>query len=144
MSVIIPAILRALGVGDPFMQEDTVDPNFSTVEIARVTSTRIELGPLGIHVTVITDSDDPEGTVGAATPRQGDLVSLDAKDDRKHQLTAQASDVSLGDSKMTKIVSFVDESDIADLPTQVRRSITVEKYQGVEVDTGENTRSNGR
>ena len=34
MSIIIPAILRALGIGDPFMQEDTVDPKSSTgVEI---------------------------------------------------------------------------------------------------------------
>ena len=34
MSIIIPAILRALGIGDPFMQEDTVNPKFSTgVEI---------------------------------------------------------------------------------------------------------------
>lgn len=39
MSVIIPAILHALGVGDPFMQEDTVDSNYSAIEMARMTST---------------------------------------------------------------------------------------------------------
>ena len=48
MSVIIPAILCALGVGDPFMREDTVSTNFSTVEVARMTSTRVELVELGI------------------------------------------------------------------------------------------------
>ena len=62
MSVIIPAILRTLGVGDPFMQEDTVDLTFNTgIEIVRMTSTRIELGLQTSAGTAITDSSMSRG-----------------------------------------------------------------------------------
>ena len=140
MSVIIPAILRVLGVGDPFMQEDTVDPNFSTVEIIRMTSTRVELGLPVVHGTVITDSDDTYEDISMAAPQRGGLGDLDAKDDRRHQLTTQPSDATLGDPKTTKVVPLVEESDIADSLAQVRGLPAVKKDQDVEVDIGENTR----
>jgi hypothetical protein len=140
MSVIIPAILRVLGVGDPFMQEDTVDPNFSTVEIIRMTSTRVELGLPVAHGTVITDSDDTYGDIGMTAPQREGLGGLDAKDDRRRQLTIQSSDASLGDSKTMKVVPLVEESDIADSLAQVRGLSAVKKDQDVEADIGENTR----
>jgi hypothetical protein len=140
MSVIIPAILRVLGVGDPFMQEDTVDPNFSTVEIIRMTSTRVELGLPVAHGTVITDSDDTYGDISMAAPQRGGLGGLDAKDDRRRQLTIQPSDASLGDLRTTKVVPLVEESDIADSLAQVRGLSAVKKDQDVEADIGENTR----
>jgi len=72
MSVIIPAILRALGVGDPFMQEDTVDPGLNTdVDIARMFPTMVELGLPTSRGTAITDSDESEGGIGTVA-RQGD------------------------------------------------------------------------
>ncbi|KAF9645862.1 hypothetical protein BDM02DRAFT_3119545 [Thelephora ganbajun] len=113
MSVIIPAILRGLDVGNPFMREDTVDPHFSTgVEIARMTLTRVELGLSTAHVTVITDSDDSEGAISAVvTGQRRDSVCLNEKNDQKHRLTMQASDGSLGMST-AKAIPLVDESDM--------------------------------
>lgn len=106
MSVIIPAILRALSVGDPFMQEDTVNTNFSTIEIARMTSARIEL-ELGIpktRGTTVTDSDESEGAAGVVAFQRRHSADSSAKDNHKHQLTTQVSDVSQGNPKATKVV----------------------------------------
>ena len=113
MSVIIPAILRALGVGDPFMQEDTVDPSFSTIEMARATSTTIELGLPKTRGMVVTDSAESEGAIRMTTFKQQDSGDLGTKDDHKHKLTMQASDISLGSSKM-KVLPFADEYETAD------------------------------
>ena len=117
MSVIIPATLRALGVGDPFMQEDTVDPNFSTVEIVRMTSTRIELGLPRLRGTATTYGDGSEGASRTVAFR--DSIGLGVEDGHKHRLTAQASDVSLGDPRSTmKVAPLASDSDVADSVTQ--------------------------
>ena len=135
MSVIIPAVLRALGVGDPFMREDTVDPNFSTIEMARMTSTRIELGLPTTRGTAITDSDESEGTVGAVTSIQQHPVNFCAKDDRKRQLTTQTSDASLRNSTSTttKVVPLADESGDADSLVQVG-GLPGKEQPDIEVD----------
>ena len=137
MSVIIPATLRALGVGDPFMREDTVDPNLSTgVEIARITSTGIELGLPMSRSTAITDTDESEGAIGTTMSRQRVSIDLGAKDDRKHRLTTQVSDVSLG-PRMAKVVPLA-ECDITDSLTQVRNgSLVVKENRDVEADVEE-------
>jgi len=144
MSVIIPAILRALNVGDPFMQEDTVGPNFSTsIEIARMTSTRIELGLLNIHSTGVTDSGESEGAIETVASRQRrDSVGLGVKDDRKHQITTQTSDGSLGNSRTTKVVPLADESDITDSLAQVRSLPVVEQDQSIEAGVEKNVKRN--
>ena len=142
MSVIIPAILRALGVGDPFMQEDTVDPNFSTIKMARTTSTTIELGLPKTRSTAVMDSDESEGAISMATFRQQDSGDLGAIDDHKHRLTMQASDLSLGSSK-TKVVPLADESDTADSLARGRNLPPVENGLDSEADVGdENVKSN--
>ena len=135
MSVIIPAILRALSVGDPFMQEDTVNTNFSTVEIARMTSTRIELVELGVpktRGTAITDSDELEGATETAAFRRRHSVDSGAKDDRRHRLTTHASEVSLGDSKTMKTVPLAEEPDTVDSFAQV----IVKGDQGLKTKDG--------
>ena len=68
MSVIIPAILRALDFGDPFMQEEAVDPSFDTgVEIARMNLTRVELG---LPTTrVVAGNDDRRGVASPVIPQ---------------------------------------------------------------------------
>jgi len=132
MSVIIPAVLRALGVGDPFMQEDTVDPNLSTgVEIAHMTSTRVELGVPGTRGTGLTDSDESEGATGTVVSRRRFSVDLGTKDDHKYQLT-------------TKVVPFADECHVMDSLARVRSLPTVEKDRDVEPDSFEekNTKRN--
>lgn len=98
MSVIIPAVLRALNVGDPFMREDAADMDLSTLEIARATSTRIEFNPPRTQGRVrAMGGDEPDsGTIGTVALRQLDSVGLDVKDDQKHRLTTQTSDGSLG------------------------------------------------
>jgi hypothetical protein len=117
MSVIIPAILRALGVGNPFMREDTVGVDLSTgVDIVRINTT-IELGLTMARGTVITDSDESEGPMGS---QRRDYVDLNGKDDGKHRLTAQASDGSLGNSNTAKILSLANEWDITDSLAQAR------------------------
>jgi len=118
MSVIVPAVLRALDVGDPFMQEDTVDPNFSSVEIVRMTSTRVELGLPKARSTATTNVDGSDGS--SRTVAFQDSVGLGVEDDQKHRLTTQASDVSLGDLTTAKIVPLADDPDVADSLTQVR------------------------
>ena len=114
MSVIIPAILRALDVGDPFMQEDTVDPGFTTtVEMARMTLTRVELGLPIVHVVRNAGNGDREAVNGSATPKnRRDSVGLDEKEDHKHRLTTQISDGSLGTSVTTKIASHAGECEV--------------------------------
>jgi len=137
MSVIIPAILRALDVGDPFMQEDTVEPGFTTtVEIARMTLTRVELGLPTAHAINIAGRDDLEGVDGSiqTTKKRRDSVGLDERDDHKHRLTTQASDGSLGTS-VTKIVSRTDECDVLGPQAfEVMSLPTVKKHRDVEGD----------
>jgi hypothetical protein len=134
MSVIIPAILRALGVGDPFMREDTVDVDPSTtINIARINTT-VELGLPIARGTVITDSDESEGPMGS---RRRDLVDFNMKDDKKHRLTAQASDGSLGDPRTVKVLSLVDECDITDSSTQARSTPATTMDRDIEADIEE-------
>jgi len=129
MSVIIPAVLRALGVGDPFMREDTVDMNLSTgADVVRINTT-IELGLPIFRGAVVTDSGESEGPVAS---RQRDLVDLDVKDGKEHRLTAQASDGSLGNSK--KILSLAGERDITDSLAQVRSTPAATTDWDIEVD----------
>ena len=118
MSVIIPAILRALDFGDPFMQQDTVDPGFdSSVEIARMTLTRVELAlPVA---RVVAGNNDHRGVASAVTPpKRRHSVCLDAKYDEKHRLTTQPSDGSLGTSAMTKTLPHLGKCDIAESVTR--------------------------
>ena len=142
MSVIIPAILRALGVGDPFMREDTVDPNLSTgVEIARMTLTRVELGLPNPRNAVVPDCDQPKGAIDTVAPRRRrNSVGLSAKDDQKHRLTTQASDGSLGSSSMTKVGSLAEECDTTDLSAQVRSLPAVREDRDTE--EGKNAKHN--
>lgn len=117
MSVIIPAVLRALDVGDPFMREDTVDPNFSSVEIVRMNSTRVELGLPKVYGMEITDGGRSEGMDRTVVFQ--DSVGLGVGDDHKHRLTMQGSDVSLGDLNAAKVVPLAADSDVADSLTRV-------------------------
>jgi len=119
MSVIIPAILRALDLAGPFMQEDTIDPNFSTIEMARTASITIELGLPKTRGTVVTESDESEGAISMVTFGQQGSGDLNVKDNPIHLLAMQASDVSLGSSK-TRVVPLADESDTADSLMQGR------------------------
>ena len=139
MSVIIPALLRALGVGDPFMREDTVDMNISTgvdVTQMRVSGTRIELGLPVPRGTMITDSDGSEGVLDVMASRQRDLIDLNVKD-RKHLLTTQGSDGSLGNSRTTKVLSLANECDITDSLAQVRDSSAVAGDRDIGADIEE-------
>ena len=138
MSVIIPATLRALGVGDPFMREDTVDPNYSTIEIARMSSTRVGLGLPTSRGTAITDSDESEATVGVVAFLQRHSVNLCVKDDRKHQLLTQTSDGSLRSSTTTKVaLSLADEPSGTDSLVQVR-SLPANMRPDIEADLEDN------
>ena len=110
-TVIIPAILRALSVGDPFMREDTVDPRFSTgFEIAPMTLTGIELS---LPTSRATDSTELEGAIGTALSRQQHSVDFEAKDDRKRRLANQIPIGSPRDFKPTNVVLPIDESGVA-------------------------------
>jgi len=125
MSVIIPAVLRTLGVGDPFMREDTVDMNLSTgPDIVRINTT-IELGLPIFCGTVVTDSGESEGPMAS---RQLDLVVLNWKSGKEHRLMAQASNGSLGNPK--KVLSLADERDIADSLARVRSTEGSESGDG--------------
>jgi len=138
MSVIIPAILRALGVGDPFMQEDTVDPKFTTgVEIARMTTSRIELGLLTSRGTEITDGSTFRGAISTVVSGQRDSVDSDARD-QERRLGTQTSHGSLGNFRSTSRVEppLVDGSGIAHPLTQVRSLPVVGKDQDIEADVG--------
>lgn len=140
MSVIIPAILRALDVGDPFMQEDTVDPGLgTTVEIARMDLTRVELGLPTIHTLGVGGGDDREVIIGSVTPNKlRDSVGLEEKDDQKHRLTTQTSDGSLGTSITTKVTSHADECGVPDPKDfEVMMSLPeIEKHSDIEGDAG--------
>ena len=131
MSVIIPAALRALNVGDPFMREDTTDMDLSTLEIARTTSTRIELNLPRTQgrVRAMGDGEPDSGTIGTVALRQLDSVGLDVKDDQKHRLTTQTSDGSLGTTS-TKAVLLAHNSNI------------VEKDRDIEADVEKGATSN--
>ena len=59
---------------------------------------------------------------------------LGAKDEHKHLLTTQASDLSLGDSKTTPLA---DEPDVLDLFVQVRDSPPVTGSRDIENKTAE-------
>lgn len=138
MSVIIPAILRALDAGDPFMQEDTVDPGFGTsVEIARMTLTRVELGLPTTHAITVVGSNDHDGVARTMSPQElRRSIDLDEKRDRKHRLTTQTSDGSLGTSVMTKVVCQSDECDITDSRASQVRSLPVVKKDAEVYDEG--------
>ena len=130
MSVIIPAILRALDVGDPFMQEDTVDPGYTTtVEISPMTLTRVELGLPTTHVPTVAGNNDRSRATSTAIPQKRDSVgSVDEMRDHEHRLTPQNSDDSLGTSVETKVALHSDESDITDYRAfQVRSSPAIKK-----------------
>lgn len=136
MSVVIPAVLRALGVGDPFMQEDTVALDLGTgtgVEIARTTSTMIELGFPSTRITEITDSDECEEVVGRTASRLRGSVDLGVKDSRIHQLSTQASDASLG-NLTTKVTPIAGKYDITDSLLPVRSFLVVENGRDIEAD----------
>jgi len=136
MSVIIPAILRVLGVGDPFMQEDTVTPNVNTeIEIIRMTS-GIELSLPTLGNTGITDSIKSEEAIGTVGSRPQVSVDLGAGDNQKHLLATQASDGSLGNMEPMKVVPLVDESDITDSLTQAGSLPAVKKDQDIEMGIG--------
>jgi len=143
MSVIIPAILRSLGVGDPFMQQDTVDPGLSTgVEIAHTSSTRIELGLPTTVSTAAWASDDSEGDIGRTASRwRRDLVDFGAKEDKDHKLTMQTSEASLGNLKTTQVVCGpAGERDITDSFAQVRSLPVANKDRDIEErGTGRNS-----
>ena len=125
-----------MDVGDPFMQEDTVDLNLSTdVDIAR-----FELGlPITCGtVTVITDSGEMEGALGTMALQQRDFVDMNVGIDKKHRLTAQVSDGSLGSSKTTKCMPLTDgRCDITHPVAQARGLPAVAMGQGVEADIEE-------
>ena len=143
MSVIIPAILRTLGVGDPFMQEDTVDLSFNTgVEIVRMTSTRIELGLQTSTGTAITDSSMSRGDTSMMTFQKRDLADSDTKDNQRHQLVTQSSDGSFGNSMLMKVEPLVVGSNIADPLTQVRSLPVAKKTQDIMTDVGGGVRKN--
>ena len=115
MSVIIPAILRALEVGDPFMQEDTVDPKFSTgIEIAPATLTTIELALPTSSATDTTDSSKSRGEVTVVASRRASH-DLDTKDGRDYQLTMDG-----GSSKSMRIELFADGPDVPDSLAQMK------------------------
>ena len=135
MSVIIPAILRAIGVGDPFMQEDTVDLNFSTnVDIAR-----FELGlqmTCGT-VTAIAESVETEGALSTMTLQHRSLADMNVRTDKKHRLTAQVSDGSLGSSKPTKGLPLTDECDVTRPAAQARNLPVLIMGQSIEAEIEE-------
>ena len=115
-TVIIPAVLRALGAGDPFMREDTVDPRFSTgFDIAPTASTTIELSIPTSSGTRTTDSTKSEGAMaGTLVFRQQHSMDLDTKSDDKCRLTTRASDGSPMKLRPTNLVLQIDDSDITD------------------------------
>ena len=123
MSVIIPVVLRALNVGDPFMREDPVDMDLSTIEIVRMASTGIELSLPRTQARVrVMGGDDPDsGTIGT--------VGSEVKDDQKHRLTTQTSDASLG-ATSTKVVSLAHNSN------------TVERDRNTDADVEKGATSN--
>ena len=131
MSVIIPAILRVLGAGDPFMREDTVVPNFSSIEIAHAATTKIELGLPKTRGTAITDSSGT-GTMGSQQLRSADF---DAKDDRKYKFTMQSSEGSLGNLSTGKPVPLGGDSDGADSLVQPGGLTAAKKHQD-DIETG--------
>ena len=137
MSVIIPAILRALGVGDPFMQEDTVDPGLNTdVDIARMFPTMVELGLPTSRGTAITDSDESEGGIGTVARQRGS-TDLGAKEDHKHQLTTRGLGASLGDLKTTTVVPLADEPKATGSLVRVKSLPTIRRDQSIKVDIEE-------
>lgn len=116
------------------MQEDTVDPRFSTgLEIARtMTSTVIELSLPTSHDTGTTDSTKLEAAIGTLVSRRQHSVDLDVIGDRKHQLATRISDGSLGNLKPTSVVLSIGESDITDPSC----SPVVKKDRDIEADAG--------
>ena len=121
-TVIIPAVLRALGVGDPFMQEDTVDPRFTGtgLEIARTTFTGIELNLPTSGGAGTTDSDKSAGSISTVVSHRQGSVDMYPKSCEKHRLTTQALDSSLGCVKSANPMLPVCESDVADSMTHCR------------------------
>ena len=133
MSDIIPTI----SVGDPFMQEDTVELNFSTsVDIAR-----LELGlPITREtVTAITDSVETEGAFSTMTLQQRGLVDMDARTDKKHRLAARVLDGSPGSSRTTKGSPLTDGCNTAHpaAHAEAQRLSSVTMGQSIEADIEE-------
>ena len=129
MSVIIPAILRTLDVGDPFMQEDTVDPGFTTtVNIAPMTLTRVELGSPTTHVPAVAGNISRSTVTNTAIPHKRESIgSVGEMQGQKHRLMPQVSGDSLGTSVETKVALRSDECDITDYRAFQARSLSVIK-----------------
>ena len=118
MSVILPAILRALDVGDPFMQLDTVELEIATsVEIARCTTLMsVELGvnlQTARVAAVAGDESREEAFSDTTTLQERDLGNLDERRYPKYLLTKKISDGLLGTSITTKVPPL-SECDITD------------------------------
>lgn len=137
MSVIIPAILRALDVGDPFMQEDTVDPGFTTtVDIVPMTLTRVELG------LPLPNNSRPRAT-NTATPHKRDSIgSVGETRGQRHRLTLQVSGDSLGTSVETKVALDSDKCDVTDYRAFQARSLSVIKGDDERDDEKEKAKHN--
>ena len=133
-TVIIPAVLRALGVGDPFMREDTVDPRFSTgIDIAPMTPAEVELDFPTSRGTRTTGSTEFEAVSTLLSRQQQHSIDLDVKDDPKHRLAAQISGGSLEDSKSTNVILSIERSSITD---SFCLSVA-KKVRDIEADAGE-------
>jgi len=132
--VIIPAVLRALGVGDPFMREDTVDPQCSTgIEIARMTLATVELGLPTSCSTRTADSTKLEGEIGAVVFRQHHSLDSGVKDEhRKHRLVTRIMGGSLGGLEPVNVILPIEESDATDSLC----SPVEEKVRDIEADAG--------
>ena len=135
-TVIIPAVLRVLGVGDPFMREDTVDPKFSTgFDIAPMTLTRAEFTLPTSSSTRTIDSTRSERENGTVVSQQQSSVDSEAGNDQKYlSMTWQTSGGSLGNFKLMSVVLPVDEADITD--SSCSPSPVVEKVRDLEAGTG--------
>lgn len=135
-TVIIPAVLRLLGVGDPFMREDTVDPKFSTsFDVAPMTLTRVEFTLPTSSGTRTTDSAKSEGGNGTVVFQQQSSVDSDAGNDQKYRpMTWRTSSGSLRNLKLMDVVLPIDDADITD--SSCSPSPVVEKGQDLEAGTG--------
>lgn len=135
-TVIIPAVLRVLGVGDPFMREDTVDPNYSTrLDIVRMGSTRVELSLPTSGGTATTDSSKSESAIDAKEPPRQCSDDSCVKDIQKHRLTVRTSGGSLGGQKLTNILFPVGGSAISDSscsPSSIKIDRDIEAEAGRE------------
>ena len=113
--VIIPAVLRALGAGDPFMREDAVDSQYSTgLEIARMTFATVELNLPTSGSTRTTDSAKLKGGIDTLVSRQQNPADSDVGGDQKYRILTRISSGPLGGLKPTTVVLPIGDSDTAD------------------------------